>query len=210
MIFLKQQRILFDGDSITDAGRDRDDLESFGYGYVALVIEHLRRQYANLELQFINRGVGGDTTRNMLERFDRDILAHKPDWVSIAIGVNDVWRFFDPAPNEAVLTDEFETNYRKLLEPLQDKAGLILVSPFLIEPDRGDPFRVQIDHYGAAVKSLAPEFGALFVPFQEAFDASSLEPSAFSGDRVHPNETGSELMSQTFLRAIDAQDLFSS
>jgi lysophospholipase L1-like esterase len=204
MIFAAQQRILFDGDSITDAGRDRNDFDSYGYGYVALVIQHLQQHHANLELQFLNRGVGGDTTRNMLERFDRDVLAHKPDWVSIAIGVNDVWRFFDARPNEAVLIDEFEANYRKLLGSLHGKAGLILVSPFLIEPDRSDPFRVRVDHYGAVVKSLALEFGALFVPFQEAFDASSLEPSMFSDDRVHPNETGSQLMAQTFLRAIGA------
>lgn len=203
MIFTDKQRIVFDGDSITDAGRDRNDFDSYGYGYVALVIQHLK-QYANLELQFLNRGVGGDTTRNMLERFERDILAHKPDWVSIAIGVNDVWRFFDARPNEAVLIGEFEANYRKLLEPLHEKAGLILVSPFLLEPDYNDPFRARVDQYAAVVNSLALEFGALFVPFQEAFDASSLEPSAFSDDRVHPNETGSQLMAQTFLRAIGA------
>ncbi len=204
MIFSAKQRILFDGDSITDAGRDRNDFHSYGYGYVALVIEHLQANHANLELQFLNRGVGGDTTRNMLMRFDRDIAAHEPDWVSVAIGVNDVWRFFDPEPNDAVLLDEFEANYRKLLEPLHQKAGLILVSPFLIEPNRNDPFRARVDQYSAVVKRLALEFGALFVPFQEAFDASSLEPSAFSDDRVHPNETGSQLMAATFLRAIGA------
>ncbi len=202
MIFTANQRIVFDGDSITDAGRDRNDFDSYGYGYVALVVQHLQQQYANLELQFLNRGVGGDTTRNMLMRFEHDILAHKPDWVSMAIGVNDVWRFFDARPNEAVLIDEFEANYRKLLEPLRGKAGLILVSPFLIEPDYNDPFRARVDQYAAVVNSLALEFGALFVPFQEAFDESSLEASAFSDDRVHPNETGSQLIAQTFLRAI--------
>jgi lysophospholipase L1-like esterase len=204
MIFSKHQRVLFDGDSITDAGRDRNNFDSYGYGYVALVIEYLQTHHANLELQFLNRGVGGDTTRNVLKRFDRDIVAHQPDWVSMAIGVNDVWRFFDSAPNDAVLLEEFEANYRQLLEPLQGNTGLILVSPFLIEPDRQDPFRLRVDHYAAVVKHLALEFGAVFVPFQEAFDASSLAPSAFSDDRVHPNETGSQLMAQTFLRAIGA------
>ncbi len=204
MIFSKHQRIVFDGDSITDAGRDRNDFDSYGFGYVALVIEHLQTHHANLELQFLNRGVGGDTTRNLLMRFDRDIVAHKPDWVSMAIGVNDVWRFFDDRPNDAVLIDEFEANYRKLLEPLRGKAGLILVSPFLIEPNLQDPFRARLDEYALVVKRLALEFGAVFVPFQEAFDASSLEPSAFSDDRVHPTEAGSRLMAQTFLRTIGA------
>ena len=151
-----------------------------------------------------NRGVGGDTTRNMLMRFDRDVLAHEPDWVSMAIGVNDVWRFFDPEPNDAVSLEEFEANYRRLIEPLHKKAGLILVSPFLIEPNRNDPFRARVDAYAAVVKRLALEFEAVFVPFQEAFDASSLEPSMFSDDCVHPNETGSRLMAATFLRAIGA------
>ena len=82
MIFSNKQKILFDGDSITDAGRDRNNFDSYGYGYVALVIEHLQAHHANLELQFLTRGVGGDTTRNMLERFERDVLTHKPDWVS--------------------------------------------------------------------------------------------------------------------------------
>jgi lysophospholipase L1-like esterase len=204
MIFSKQQRILFDGDSITEAGRDYEDLDSFGQGYVALVIEHLQQHHANLELQFLNRGVGGDTTRNVLMRFERDVLAHHPDWVSMAIGVNDVWRFFDSRPNEVVLIDEFEANYRKLLEPLQGNTGLILVSPFLIEPNRADPFRARVDEYVAVVKRLALEFEAIFVPFQDAFDASLLEPSAFSDDRVHPNASGSQLMAETFLCAIGA------
>ena len=203
MIFLRHQQILFDGDSITDAGRDRDDLESFGYGYVALVIRHLQTHYANLELAFLNRGVGGDTTRDMLERFEPDILAHKPDWVSIAIGVNDVWRFFGDNVQDAVPLTEFEANYRSMLERL-GFARLILVSPFLIEPNRNDPFRARVDQYAAVVQRLALEFDAIFVPFQTAFDASSLESSAFSEDRVHPNEIGSQLMAETFLRAIGA------
>ncbi len=203
MIFLGKQKILFDGDSVTDAGRDWNNLESFGYGYVALVIQHLQQYHANLELQFLNRGVGGDTTRNMLERFERDILAHKPDWVSIAIGVNDIWRFFGDNAQDAVSVMEFESNYRSMLERLSF-TNLILVAPFLIEPNRNDPFRAKVDQYGAVVKRLALEFNAVFVSFQDAFDTSSLEPSAFSDDRVHPNETGSRLMAETFLKAVEA------
>jgi lysophospholipase L1-like esterase len=201
MIFTAHQKILFDGDSITDAGRDWDNLSSYGYGYVALVVKHLQTQHANLELQFLNRGVGGDTTRHMLERFERDILAHKPDWVSIAIGVNDVWRFFGDNPQDAVPLEEFESNYRRILERLSF-AKLILVAPFLIESNRSDPFRVKVDQYWAVVQGLALEFDAVFVSFQAAFDASAREPSAFSDDRVHPNDTGSQLMAETFLKAI--------
>lgn len=203
MIFSQHQHILFDGDSITDAGRDRDNLESFGYGYVALVVKHLQTHHTKLELQFLNRGVGGDTTRDMLERFERDILAHKPDWVSIAIGVNDIWRFFGDNLQDAVPLEEFESNYCFMLERL-GFVKLILVAPFLIEPNRSDPFRAKIDQYGGVVQRLALEFKAVFVSFQAAFDASALEPSAFSDDRVHPNDTGSQLMAQTFLHSIGA------
>jgi lysophospholipase L1-like esterase len=203
MVFTRNQKIFFDGDSITDAGRDDSSFGSYGHGYVALVIEHLQAHHANLGLEFVNRGVGGDTTRQMLERFERDIVAHKPDWVSIAIGVNDVWRFFGDNRKDAVPLEEFERNYRSMLERL-GFARLILVAPFLIEPDRDDPFRAKLDRYAVVVEALALEFNAIFVPFQAAFDASPLEPSAFSHDRVHPNAAGSELLAQTFLRAIGA------
>lgn len=200
-VFRPDQTVVFAGDSITNAGRDRSDLASLGDGYVARVAERLRQHGPSPRL--INAGVSGDTTRHLLERWERDVLAHRPDWISIAIGVNDVWRSFgmgDPA--DAVGPEEFEANYQALLERSAG-AQLILVEPFVIEPNGDDPLRSRVSEYAGVVERLARAFSAVFVPFQRAFDRMSTIPSsAWSPDRVHPNAAGTALLASEYLAAV--------
>lgn len=202
MIFRAGQTVVFTGDSITDAGRDRANQGSLGDGYVARVVARLRERHA-LDLRVLNTGVSGDTTRHLLERWTRDVTAHRPDWVSVAVGVNDVWRSFGVGDRaDAVGPKEFEANYRELIRRIAP-ARPILVEPFVIEPDRDDPFRAEVSRYARVVEALARESGAVFVPFQGAFDRVSTVPaSAWSPDRVHPNAAGTTLMANEYLAAI--------
>ena len=206
VIFAPNQTVVFFGDSITDHGRDREAPASMGDGYVSRIVEGLR-EWRN-DLHFVNAGISGDTTRNLLARLETDVLSQHPDWVSIAIGVNDVWRSFGVGDTrDAVGIVEFEANYRELIRKiLETGARLVLVEPFVIEPDHSEPFKAQVDAYAQVVEKLARDSEAVFVPFQRAFDRiSDASANMWSEDRVHPNAAGVDLMAEEFLRTVDPE-----
>lgn len=206
MIFESGQKVLFIGDSITDCGR-RDAAAPYGSGYVNLVRSFMIARYPELRLSFENRGVGGDTVRHLDRRWRDDVIQERPDWLSVKIGINDVWRAFGANAHEAVPIDEYEGTYRRLLRWAVDETGcrLILAEPYLIEPDHFDPMRQRMDEYGLIARALAAEFGAVNVRTQEAFDVAleSTLPSNWADDRVHPNIEGHAVIAQAFLRAIE-------
>ncbi len=196
--------LLFTGDSITDCGRayplGRDD--RLGDGYVSIVNNRLK---AN-NLTIINTGISGNRVPDLDGRWQKDVLDHQPDWLSVLIGINDVWRQFDsPLAMAQVSIDEYESTYRKLLEQTRPALkGLILMSPYLIELDSTEPFRAQMDTYGAVVRRLASDFDAVFVDLQAAFNKFLTDNPSLSlaADRVHPNETGHTIIADSFLAAI--------
>jgi lysophospholipase L1-like esterase len=201
VILKAKQTFVFFGDSITESGREDTDLTSLGNGYVAGVAKRLQDQ----QIKCINAGIGGDTTRHLLARLEDDVIAHNPDWVSVAIGVNDVWRSFGVGDRfEAVNITEFEVNYRQILERIRASgAKLMLVEPFMIEADKLEPFRAQVDLYSSVVAKLALEYGAVFVPFQAMFDR--VPDQIWSDDRVHPNPAAVQLMAAAFLQALEVE-----
>ena len=154
-------------------GRTGTDLP-YGTGYVSLVRNLVLARYPDLGLRFVNRGVNGDTTRNLLARWQRDVLAERPDWLAVKIGINDAWRSFGGNARDAVPLPEYTANLRNLLD--QARAGtparLILLTPYMIEPDHQQPMRAAMDRYGAAVKGLAAEYGATLIDTQAAFDVA--------------------------------------
>jgi lysophospholipase L1-like esterase len=134
------------------------------------------------------------------------VIAERPDWLSVKIGINDVWRAFDSGGAGAVAIDEYEETYRTLLQSAVDATGcrLIVLEPYMIEPDRANPMRAQMDTYGQAARKLAEEFGAVNVRTQEAFDAAleTTTPDHWANDRIHPNLEGHAIIALAFLRAI--------
>ena len=121
MIFSANQRIVFIGDSITDCGR-RDDAAPFGRGYVSMVRNLLGARYPELHLTVLNRGVSGNTVRDLAARWEHDVIDERPDWLSVEIGINDVWRTFRPGrEGDAVPLAEYEATLRRLLS--RDAAG---------------------------------------------------------------------------------------
>ena len=137
------------------------------------------------------------------------MIALRPDWLSVLIGINDVWRSYAGPPEDAVQIEEYRTNLRTLLAGAVEATGcrLILAEPYLIEPDRTEPQRAQSDHYVAVVRELAVEFDALLIRAQDAFDrVLTHRPSThWSPDRVHPNAAGHAVIAGAYLAAIGWQ-----
>ena len=192
------ERWVFIGDSITDTGR-REDPEGYGNGYVSRIREQLLVNDPACTTEILNRGVSGDTVRELRQRWQTDAVALKPDLLSVKIGVNDVWRSFDGAPDQAVGTDEYRATLRGLLgEASALDCRLVLVTPFLVEPDRQEPMRREVEHRARIVAELASEFGAALVELQPAFDAAmdASSPERWAPDRVHPSGPGHLLIAR--------------
>lgn len=204
MFLQPRQTIVFAGDSITDCGR-HERLSPLGNGYVRLVHDLLRARYPQLGLRIINRGVSGDTTRDLGSRWERDVLSEQPDVIAIFIGINDVWRAFSNNPFEAVPLPEYEATLRKLAGGTRSTGKkLILITPYMIEADRRVPMRRQMDWYGDVVRRLAADVDAPLVDTQAAFDAALAhsEPNEWAGDQIHPNGAGHAVIALAFLRAV--------
>ena len=211
MILEKNDRLVTIGDSITDCGRGRPEGEGlfdpYGNGYVNMVKAYLDAHYPECPVRIVNRGNSGNTVRELAARWQEDVLDLKPDWLSIMIGINDVWRQFDcPKMTEIhVGIEEYESTLEKLIESaLPGLKGLILVTPYFIEPRRDDPMRARMDAYGAVVKALAEKYDAVLVDTQAGFDRmlEHMHPMAITWDRVHPNSSGHGLIAKCFLEAI--------
>lgn len=197
-------KIVFAGDSITDSGR-RDIARPYGDGYVAIVRSLLLARYPGRGLRFVNRGIAGNTSRDLLRRWERDVLAERPDWLSVMIGINDVWRAFDN-PRQAVSIGEYESSLRQMLNRAREAAGpqLVLMTPYMIEPERRVRMREMMDEYGSVVARLAEECGAVFVDTQAAFDRvlAESQPTDWSNDQIHPNMPGHAVIALAWLGAV--------
>jgi lysophospholipase L1-like esterase len=202
VIFQARQRIVFIGDSITDAGR-RDVDPPFGTGYMSLVRAFVTARHPDLGLAWFNRGVSGNTVRDLAARWEADVVALRPDWLSVMIGINDVWRFLSGNEAEGVPSDEFERIYRRLLRRAVDASGcrLILADPYVVEADPAEPHRALSDLYGRVVEQLASEFDAIHVRTQAAFDRvlAVTAPGEWSHDRIHLDLPGHAVLGQAYL-----------
>ncbi len=212
MLFENMDRIVFIGDSVTDMGSEcpvgEGLFDKVGHGYVRMVENLLCAVYPEVFLRITNCGISGQTSRDLLERWDRDVLDLNPQWVSICIGINDVWRQFDtPAiPEEQVLPEEYERNVEEMILRTKDKVkGIFLLSPYYIEPLREDRMRARMDEYVAICKTLAEKHGCRFVDFQKLYEdyCQHRHSSYIAWDRVHPNKVGATLMAREFLKQCD-------
>jgi len=211
MKIAKGSKLIMIGDSITDCGRAQPvgegGGEALGRGYVAYVDALLAAAYPELAVRVINVGTSGNTVRDLKARWQRDVLDLAPDWLSVMIGINDVWRQFDsPRQSEIhVLLEEYEQTLDTLLEATRPSLkGLVLMTPYFIEPNKKDPMRAQMDRYGAAVRKLAKKHDAIFVDTQAAFDAvlAFCRPMVLAEDRVHPGAVGHMILARALLEAL--------
>ncbi len=209
MIFEDLDRIVFAGDSVTDMGSANPVgeglFDNVGRSYVRVIENMLAVYYPERRIRVTNSGISGNTSRDLLQRFDRDVVDLKPDWVSICIGINDVWRQFDsPAIlSDAVDTEEYEKNVEQMILKVKDSVkGIFILTPYYMEPNREDMMRKRMDEYGAICKKLAEKYGCIFVDFQQMYeDYCKIRHSSYiAWDRIHPNQVGATLMAREFLK----------
>lgn len=208
MIFENMDRIVFAGDSVTDMGSAQPVgeglFDNVGRSYVRVIENMLSTWYPEVLIRVTNSGISGNTSRDLLARFQRDVIDLKPDWVSICIGINDVWRQFDsPAiPDGQVMPDEYEANVEKMILSVKDQVkGIFLMTPYYMEPNKDDWMRCRMDEYGAICKKLAEKYGCVFIDLQDMFNKYfAYRHSAYvAWDRVHPNQVGATMIAKEFL-----------
>lgn len=209
MIFEDFDRIVFAGDSVTDMGSKQPVGEGLfgdiGRSYVGIIQNMLETKYPEIRIRVTNSGISGNTSRDLLGRFGRDVVCLNPDWVSICIGINDVWRQFDsPAmPDTHVLPEEYEQNLEKMIVSVKNKVkGIFIISPYYIESNKEDAMRKRMDEYVAICKNLSQKHGCTFVDFQTMYEkyCAFRHSSYIAWDRVHPNQVGATLMANEFLK----------
>jgi len=188
-------RLLFQGDSITAAGRDPADGLSLGHGYVAAVARHFAASGATPDI--LNRGVSGHRTADLRIRWERDAVDLKPDVLSVMIGINDTWRRYDA--QDPTSTADYARDYRELLLPFQGTGTrLVLMEPFLIPVRREQwAWRQDLDPRIHVVRRLAAEFDAALLAADGLLNQAAREagdPTLISEDGVHLTSRGHEVL----------------
>ncbi len=211
-IIQKESIILFQGDSITDAGRDRNreqnasDYGALGKGYVYLIAAQLLADQPGDGLKIYNRGISGNKVFQLADRWDKDCLKLKPDVLSILIGVNDIWHTLNGNYDGTV--EKYEKDYRALLDRTRKelpKVQLVICEPFVLRCGAvNDKWFPEFDKYRAVAGKMAKEFNALFVPFQSMFDnaVKQAPPAHWAADGVHPSMAGAYLMGQEWVKVV--------
>lgn len=203
------KKILLQGDSITDARRDRTNDFIMGYGYATVLSAKLNFEKP-LQYNIINRGVSGNRTKDLCERFEEDFSAIQPDYMSILIGVNDVWHKYQTELGLDATQSEFY--YRQLLQKVvaqMPNTITFLMEPFVLKGSATLPyweeFNEQVRIRAAITKSLAREFGLTFVPLQDKFDElqQNMPIDYWLRDGVHPTCAGHQLIANTWIKTLE-------
>ena len=211
MLIQPNSTLLMIGDSITDCGRVRPvgtgSFDAHGNGYVSFVDALLTARYPEKRIRVINMGVSGDTVRDLKDRWQTNVLDLTPDWLSVMIGINDVWGHFgaDLRPERQVSLEGYSKTLDELIKmTCPTLKGLVLMTPYLIEPNRAEPMRKMMDEYGSIVGKLSKKYHTILVDTQVAFDAvlNQLHPMGLAYDRVHPFGTGHMVLARAFLQAV--------
>ncbi len=196
-------KILFQGDSITDAGRNREDYHDLGSGYPLYAAKFIREENPDMDFEFINLGISGNQTKDLVDRLQSDFIDIQPDLVSIHIGVNDTWH---RAGNRAWLgNDVFEANYRKVLTEIKEKtnAKILMIEQFLLPVPDKEYFRADLNGKIDVERKLAREFADYYIPLDGLMAQACVGQSCYcwSEDGVHPNANGSEFIGRIYADA---------
>lgn len=201
--------VLFQGDSITDAGRNRDDTEAntgLGNGYAFLASAQLRDDHAAQNIQIYNRGVSGDKAFQLADRWETDCLQLRPDLLSILVGVNDFWHTLGDYDGTVEI---YENDFMALLERTKRRlpeVQLIIGEPFVVKEGSAvtDEWFPEFREYQSAAKRVARKFEAAFIPYQDIFDQAGKRatPTYWTADGVHPSLAGSNLMAEAWLQTV--------
>ncbi len=199
-------RVLFQGDSITDAGRNRLSRHSLA-GYAKKTAAILEDKHPD-KYDFFNRGVSGNRTKNLLARYRRHFVRMRPNVVTVMIGINDVWRKYDR--NDPTSPEQYEANLIKLLTGIKQDTGakIVVMSPYLTSGTTGkwNVMRGDVDIFINVCEKVAMQYADKYIntdgPMNEANDVYPHEQ--ISADGVHPAEKGQEVLATLLSEAIDS------
>ena len=207
-----RSKFLLIGDSVTDMGRAQPVGEGLfnphGTGYPNVVQGLLTSVYPDYFVNVVNMGVSGNTVRDLKARWQKDVIDMKPDWVSVMIGVNDVWRQFDvpQLPDRAVQPEEYRATLGELVDRTQPLVkGMVLMTPVFWEPNAADAMSARVREYGAICREIATEKDVLFCDAQAYADRvlRHCHSSYIAWDRVHPNIPGANVLAHALLDTIE-------
>ena len=199
-------KIVFQGDSITDAGRDKRNYHQMGNGYPKYASRLIAEAFPDTEFEFINQGISGNRTCQLFDRLYPDAIAFEPDIISVLIGINDIWHRY--GANRIETTDlQIETNYRAILTRLkkQTTAKIVMLAPYVLDAEDKEHLREDLKTVLPIVRKLAEEFADVYIPLDELFAEavkSQPEPRYYSADGVHPNSNGAEFIGKHYFDAI--------
>ena len=203
---MKRIKLIFQGDSITDAGRDRRNYHDLGPGYPKYASEFIRNSHPDIDFEFINLGISGNRTSELFDRLYSDGIAFQPDVISFLIGINDVWHRY--SPGRIMTTDEqIALNYREMLKRIKKEttAKIVILSPYVLDASENAYLKDDLKTVIPIIKDLAEEFADVYIPLSELFeDAMKVQPCEkyYSNDGVHPNENGARFIGECYARAI--------
>jgi len=203
---MKQVKLVFQGDSITDAGRDKRNYHEMGKGYPKYASEQLTQALPDVSFEFINFGISGNRTCQLFDRLYEDAIAFDPDVISVLIGINDVWHRH--GSHRIATTDEqIALNYRSILERIKREthAKIVMLSPYVLDAEDKEPLREDLGTVLPIIRSLAKEFADVYIPLDELFAKAvktQPEPRYYSADGVHPNANGAEFIGTHYARAV--------
>ena len=203
---MKNIRLVFQGDSITDAGRDKRNYHDLGLGYPKYASELIKDANPDINFEFINFGISGNRTCELFDRLYNDGIAFQPDIISFLIGINDVWHRY--GPSRIATTDyQIALNYRELLKRIkrETNAKIVILSPYVLDAEATSYMKEDLKTVLPIVRELAEEYADAYIPLDELFDeAMKTQPRAmfYSDDGVHPNENGAKFIGEHYARAI--------
>lgn len=204
---MKNIKILFQGDSITDAGRDRRNYHNMGQGYPKYASAYIADAHSDVDFEFINFGISGNRTSELFDRLYPDAINFQPDIISILIGVNDIWHRYNTVPVKT--TDaQLALNYRCILEELKrsTNAKIVMIAPYVLDDETKDYLRPDLARILPIIEGLAAEFADVYIPLNKIFDEAMKTQSApkyYSDDGVHPNANGAEFIGKVYAEAVE-------
>ncbi len=196
-------KVVFFGDSITASNRNLLDPEDLGVGYVKIAAGKLRLLYPDTAFQFVNRGVDGDRTAELLQRVKKDVVDENPDYVVLEVGINDVWCRF--SRGEEVTPEAFRANYLQLVDTiLATGAKLFLIQPYALKMGDKQRFRPFLERFNDIIREIAAVRDVALVPVDEIFMGvtQDIDPAQFTTDGVHPTHRGCRYIADLLIKEL--------
>ena len=198
-------KILFQGDSVTDARRDRSNPSDMGDGYPRYASAMIQDSFPDIDFEFVNLGIGGNRTEHLVQRLESDFIDIKPDIISVMIGINDVWHRHS---HDIRTTDEdIERNYRTVLEAIKSRtdARILIIQPFLMESANPNvaELREELTIAQVIIKRLADKYADAYLPMDTILNTETKEePVYYTEDGIHPTPNGACYIGEAYLKAI--------